>query len=117
MKSKDKSVLKVIIAVHNAVCAFVLGITEQKEGKSMLVRPHVALTTAMDTCHGDYHKICFCRDVLGIEECREEIITICGCQRISHSAVCCCFSVFLQDVKKKWECFGAESGERGIGRR
>lgn len=81
----------------------------------MFVRPHVALTTAMDTCQGDYHKFCFCGDVLGIEECREEIITICGCQRISHSAVCCCFSVFQRDVKKKWKCFGVECGGRGRG--
>lgn len=115
--SANKSVLEVIITAHNAVCAFVLGITEQRGKKSMFVHPHVALTTAMDTCQGDYHKFCFCRDVLGVEECREEIITICGCQRISHSAVCCCFSVFQWDVKKKWKCFGVEGEGSGRGRR
>lgn len=116
LKKVDESVLEVIITVHNAVCAFVLGITEQRgEKKSMFVRPHVALTTAMDTCQGDYHKFCFCRDVLGIEECREEIITICGRQRISHSAVCCCFSVFEGDVRKKWKCLGGWGWRKGGG--
>lgn len=89
---------------------------QSREGKkSMFVRPHVALTTAMDTCQGDYHKFCFCRDVLGIEECREEIITICGRQRISHSAVCCCFSVFEGDVRKKWKCLGGWGWRKGGG--
>lgn len=34
--------------------------------------PHVDLTTAMGIRLGDYHKFVFCRNTLGIEECKEE---------------------------------------------
>lgn len=113
LKSADKSVLEPITQCCLCFCSW--NYSTERGGKSMFVRPHVALTTAMDTCQGDYHKFCFCRDVLGIEECREEIITICECQRISHSAVCCCFSVFQRDVKKKWNFFSGGRAVEGEG--
>lgn len=57
--------------------------------------PHVDLTAAMDMQRGDYHKLFFCRNILGINECKEEkrLLQSLAVRRFLTSL---CVSIFLQ---------------------
>lgn len=64
------------------------------ERKSMYGCPHVDLTAAMDMRRGDYHKLFFCRNILGIDECKEEkrLLQSLAVRRFLTSL---CVSIFL----------------------